>query len=264
MSMGRRLEDQVAIVTGAASGIGLGIVERFAEERARVALVDLNENLGREAVSAFRSKGLDCEFFPADVAKEEDVIRLMDKISGVFGGIDHLVNNAGVVLVKPIEEQTVEEWDRVMDVNVKSIFLTTKHSLPWLKKSSRSTIVNIGSVSSFVGQKWTPSYVASKGAVLMLSKSLALDLAQYQIRVNCVCPGITDTPMLRFHLESNPNPEEALLKRLDRVPLERLLQPEDIARAVLYLSSDESGGITGTSLIVDGGYLTTAEWSNRL
>jgi len=263
MSLGRRLEDQVAIVTGAASGIGLGIVERFAEEGAKVALVDLNEDLGREAVIAFRSEGLVCEFFPADVAKEEDVIRLMDKVSGVFGGIDHLVNNAGVVLIKPIEEQTVEEWDRVMDVNVKSIFLTTKHSLPWLKKSSRSTIVNIGSISSFVGQKWTPSYVASKGAVLMLSKSLALDLSQYQIRVNCVCPGITDTPMLRFHLESSPDPEQTLLDRLDRVPLERLLKPDDIARAVLYLSSDESAGITGTSLIVDGGYLTAAEWSNQ-
>ena len=97
----------------------------------------------------------------------------------------------------------------------------------------------------------------------MLSKSLALDLSQYHIRVNCVCPGMTDTPMLRFHLESSPDPEQTLLDRLDRVPLERLLQPDDIARAVLYLSSDESGGITGTSLIVDGGYLTAAEWSNQ-
>lgn len=263
MNVGQRFHGRVALVTGGGSGIGLGIVERFAQEGARVALVELDENRGCQAANAIRSKGLLCECFPADVAKEEAVIRVMRRVGEVFGGIDHLVNNAGIVLVKPVEEQTVEEWDRTMDVNVKSIFLTTKHALPWLRRSSAPTIVNIGSISSFVAQKGTPCYVASKGAVLMLSKSLALDLAPDHVRVNCVCPGITDTPMLRFHLNQNPDPDETLQERITRVPLNRVLTPEDIARAVLYLSSEESSGITGTSLIVDGGYLAAGEWRNR-
>jgi NAD(P)-dependent dehydrogenase (short-subunit alcohol dehydrogenase family) len=263
MSVGQRFRGRVALVTGGGSGIGLGIVQRFAEEGAKVALVEVDESRGRQAASDVRSKGLLCDCFTADVSKEEEVIRVMSSVGEALGGIDHLVNNAGIILVKPVEEQTVEEWDRVMSVNVRSIFLTAKHALPWLRRASAPTIVNIGSISSFVAQKGIAGYVASKGAVLMLSKGLALDLASDHIRVNCVCPGITDTPMLRFHLSQDPDPEETLRERVNRVPLDRVLTPGDIARSVLYLSSEESSGITGTSLIVDGGYLTAAEWSNR-
>jgi len=128
-----------------------------------------------------------------------------------------------------------------------------------LRRSAAPSIVNIGSISSFVAQQGTPAYVASKGAVLLLSKALALDLAP--IRVNCVCPGITDTPMFRSHVNATPEPEKTLQGRLARVPLSRALSPREIADAVLYLSSDQASGITGTSIVVDGGYTAAAEWS---
>ena len=257
--MSRRFNGRVAVVTGAASGIGLGIAERFAEEGASVALLDCEAEAGGEAVTRIRAAGGTCEFFRLDVSSETEVIRAFQQVAQRFGGIDHLVNNAGVVLVKKIEDCTVAEWDRVMAVNLRSIFLTVKYSLEWLRQSSKASVVNIGSISSFVAQQNTPAYVASKGGVLLLSKALALDLAP--IRVNCVCPGITDTPMFRSHVNATSNPEKTLQDRLARVPLNRPLSPREIADAVLYLSSDQASGVTGTSVVVDGGYTAAAEWS---
>ena len=138
-----------------------------------------------------------------------------------------------------------------------------KHAYPHLKKNSRSYVVNIGSVGSFISQPATPSYIASKGAVLMLSRSIALDYAADGLRCNCVCPGITDTPLLRYHMSKAPDPEAALAARLRRVPMGVALTPHDIAKAVLYFSCEDSAGITGTSLIVDGGYLAAAEFETQ-
>jgi NAD(P)-dependent dehydrogenase (short-subunit alcohol dehydrogenase family) len=257
--MAGRFDSRVAVVTGGASGIGLGIVERFAAEGASVALLDLHEAAGEAAAAQVRNTGSTCEFFRVDVSSEAAVTGAVQKVIGRFRGIDHLVNNAGIVLVRRIEDCTEEEWDRVINVNLKSVFLMVKHALPELRRSTAPTVVNIGSVSSYVAQQGTPAYVASKGAVLLLSKALALDLAP--IRVNCVCPGITDTPMFRSHVNATPEPEKTLQGRLARVPLSRALSPREIADAVLFLSSDQSSGITGTSIIVDGGYTAAAEWS---
>lgn len=253
---------RVAVVTGAASGIGFCVAERFVEEGAAVALLDIDSDLGREAAGRIHRSGGTCEFIKVDLAEETEIAAAVDRVIHTFQRVDHLVNNAGIVMVKSIEECTAAEWDRVMNVNVRSVFLTTKYLLPVLRRSPQPTIVNLGSVSSFVAQKDTPAYVASKGAVAMLSKSLALDLAQFRIRVNCVCPGITDTPMFRFHMSKSPDPEKALRQRIDRVPLNRALSPWEIADAVLYLSGENSSGITGTTLLVDAGYLAAAEWSN--
>jgi NAD(P)-dependent dehydrogenase (short-subunit alcohol dehydrogenase family) len=261
MSATGRFNDRVALVTGAASGIGLAIATRFAAEGAAVVALDIDKEKGKAAAVGIRDSGGRCEFVPADVSREEDVADAVRAAVEKWGGVDHLVNNAGIVLVKSIEECTVEEWDRVMAVNVRSIFLTAKHALPWLRLSRSPTIVNIGSVSSFVGQADTPAYVASKGAVAMLSKTMALDFARWGIRVNCVCPGITDTPMLRYHISRSADPERTVRERLNRVPLGRMLTGEDIAAATLYLSSLDSAGITGTTLLVDAGYLAAAEWS---
>jgi NAD(P)-dependent dehydrogenase (short-subunit alcohol dehydrogenase family) len=147
-----------------------------------------------------------------------------------------------------------------MSVNLKSVFFSFKHAWAHLRKNPRSYIVNIGSISSFVGQAATPGYTASKFAVLGLSRSIALDYAVGGLRCNCVCPGITDTPMLREHLDASGDAETALANRLRRVPLGKALQPLEVARAVLYLSCEDSAGVTGTSLVVDGGYLAAAEW----
>jgi NAD(P)-dependent dehydrogenase (short-subunit alcohol dehydrogenase family) len=252
---------RVAVVTGAASGIGLAVAERFAEEGAHVALIDCNAEQGRRAQEEIRNRGGKCEFYLADVESENQVRRACESIQQSFPSVHHLVNNAGIVIVKGVEESSVAEWDRVMNVNVRSVFLMTKYLLPGLKAARGGTLVNIGSVSSFVAQRNTPAYVASKGAVAMLSKSLALDLAMYGIRVNCVCPGITDTPMFRFHIDQTSSPEHTLRTRLDRVPLNRALSPREIADTVLYLSSPASSGITGATLLVDAGYLAAAEWS---
>src|SRR5258708_30297839 len=157
----------------------------------------------------------------ADVSKEDDVRNAVANTLTAYGALHHVVNNAGIVLVKPLEECTEEEWDHVMAVNVKSIFLTVKHALPALKAAEGATIVNMASVSSFVGQGDTPSYVASKGAVMMLTKALALDFARCGIRVNCICPGITDTPLFRYHVGQCSDPEATLKSRAARVPLGR-------------------------------------------
>ena len=259
----KRLEGRTALITGAGSGIGQGIAELFAEEGARVVLLDLDEANGQETSARIRAAGGEALFIRADVSIEVDVRAAVGEVVAAYGGIDHLVNNAGIVLVKPLEECTEEEWDKVMAVNLKSIFLTVKHTIRLLKQSTGATIVNMGSVSSFVGQGHTPSYVASKGAVMMLTKALALDYSHAGIRVNCICPGITDTPLFRFHVSKTPEPEATLESRAARVPLGRFLTPRDIAKAALYLSTDDSSGITGIAHLVDAGYLAAAEWDNR-
>jgi NAD(P)-dependent dehydrogenase (short-subunit alcohol dehydrogenase family) len=252
---------RVAVVTGAASGIGFAIAKRFAEAGAGVALLDIDADRCRAASAEIEAAGGVCAPFPTDVASEADVIRTIRGVAGRFSRVDHLVNNAGIILVKGIAECTVADWDRVMDVNLKSVFLMTRYLLPMLTAAAQATVVNMGSVSSFVAQQQTPAYVASKGAVLMLTKALALDLAPLGIRVNCVCPGITDTPMLRLHADATSDPEATLNVRRRRVPLQRMLSPREVADAVLYLSGEQASGLTGANLVVDAGYTSAVEWS---
>jgi NAD(P)-dependent dehydrogenase (short-subunit alcohol dehydrogenase family) len=256
--MGQRLLGQTAWISGAASGIGAATADLFALEGANVAMVDI-----APLRVPIESGCGESSFFQADVSSEEQVRESVVKTIARFGGLGIIVNCAGVVHVKALHEYEESDWDRLMGINLKSIFFSVKHGLPYLKRHSPSYVVNVGSISSFVGQAATPAYTASKAAILGLSRSIALDYAALGVRCNCVCPGITDTPMLREHLDKTPGPEATLAERLRRVPLRVALAPYDIAKAILYLSCEDSAGVTGTSLVVDGGYLAAAEWNAR-
>lgn len=255
-----RLAGKVAIVTGAAQGIGLGIAHALAGAGAAVMLSDIVDETGARATADLQAAGAAVHYRHADVTVEEDVRSLVGAAAARWGRLDIVVNNAGIVAVQTVEQSSAAEWDRVMAVNVRSIFLTTKYALPHLRKAGGGSILNIASVSSFVAQQGTPAYCASKGAVLMLTKSLALDYGREHIRVNCLCPGITDTPMLRYHARHEADPDAHLRQRLRRVPTGEMLYPEDMGRAAVFLCSDDAGGITGTSLVVDGGYTAAAEF----
>jgi NAD(P)-dependent dehydrogenase (short-subunit alcohol dehydrogenase family) len=255
-----KLEGRVAIVTGAASGIGRASAIAFAREGARVVVVDRNEHGGNETTTAIQAEGFHALFASVDLTREAEIVQMVEKTVALWGQIDILFNNAGVVLVRPIEQMSEEEWDRVMAINVKAAFLAIKHVIPHMRRAGKGAILNTGSIASFTGQVGTPVYSASKGAIALLTKSLALDLGRDHIRVNCICPGITDTPMLREHLGHGNEGEARIRTRLSRVPLGQILSPEDVARAAVYLVSDDSNGITGILHVVDGGLLAAAEY----
>jgi NAD(P)-dependent dehydrogenase (short-subunit alcohol dehydrogenase family) len=255
-----KLRDRVAIITGAASGIGRASAVAFSREGAKVVIVDIDKRHGEETAASIVAQGNESFFVAADVANEDEVSRVIESTVSRWGKINILFNNAGVVLVKPLEEMTVNEWDRVMSVNVKGAFLAIKHAVPHMRRAGGGAILNTGSIASFTGQLGTPVYSASKGAIALLTQSLALDYGRDRIRVNCICPGITDTPMLREHLGHGAEGEARIRMRLSRVPLGEILSPEDVARAALYLVSDDSKGITGVLHVVDGGLLAAAEY----
>jgi NAD(P)-dependent dehydrogenase (short-subunit alcohol dehydrogenase family) len=259
-----KLKGKVAIVTGAASGIGRASAIAFAREGAKVVIADLSRTGGEDTARYITSEGLEARFAEVDVGNEADVRRMVEETAAHWNGIDILFNNAGVLLVKPIEETTETEWDHVMAVNVKGAFLAIKYVVPYMRRRGGGAILNTGSIASLAGQVGTPAYSASKGAVALLTKSLALDLGRDRIRVNCICPGITDTPMLREHLGHGTEGEARIRTRLSRVPLGEILRPEDVARAALYLISEDSAGITGILHLVDAGLMAAAEFDQPL
>jgi len=258
-----RLQGQIAWISGGTSGIGEAVARLFAREGASVAVAGRNKSSGQKITSDIVRQGGRAIFSECDVSSAESNRNSIEETVKAFGGLHIISNNAGMVTVKMLHDTTDEEWDFLMAVNVKSIFYSLKFGLPHLKKNQRSYIVNNGSISSFVGQAGTPVYTASKGAVLQLTKSIALDYASAGVRCNCVCPGITDTPMLREHLNKTPDPGETLRQRLRRVPMGIQLTPADVAKSVLYFSCEDSAGVTGTSLIIDAGYLAAAEWDTE-
>ncbi len=257
-----RLAGKVAWISGATSGIGAAAARLFAEEGAKVALVGRREELAQQIAEEIREVGGEADGFRCDVSDPNQVAESVRKTAEAFGGLDILVNNAGMVDVCMLHEYTVDRWDRVQAVNVRSMFLAFKAAYPFLSRKSRSYVVNVGSISSMVGQAGTPAYTTSKHAVMGLTRSMALDYADMGLRCNCVCPGITDTPMLREHIDTTKDPEATLRNRLRRVPMGVALTPKDIAKSILYFACEDSAGITGTSLVIDCGYLTAAEWTS--
>ena len=224
-------------------------------------VADTNERGGNKTSAAIQAEGHDAVFARVDVTREAEIAQMIGETVARWGQIDILFNNAGVVLVKPIEVMLEEEWDRVMAINVKAAFLAIKHVVSHMRRAGKGAILNTGSIASLSGQVGTPVYSASKGAIALLTKSLALDLGRDHIRVNCICPGITDTPMLREHMGHGSEGDANIRARLSRVPTGELLSPEDVARAAVYLVSDDSEGITGILHVVDGGLTAASEFN---
>jgi NAD(P)-dependent dehydrogenase (short-subunit alcohol dehydrogenase family) len=258
-----KLDGKVAWISGATSGIGEATARLFAQEGAKVAIAGKQSNWSKRTAAELRAAGFAALPMACDVSRETQVRASIRETMRCFGRLDIVVNNAGIVHIKLLHQYTEREWDQVMDINVKSMFLAAKHALPHLRRNGRGYIVNVGSISSFVGQALTPVYTTSKHAIVGLTKSIALDYAVDGIRCNCICPGITDTPMLREHLNATGDPEAALAARLKRVPMGIPLRPEDIAKTILFLSCEDSSGITGAALVIDAGYLSAAEWTAK-
>ena len=253
MSHCERLAERMAVVTGAASGIGRATALLFAEEGATVICVDLNqsglESLRRETGTGGRDRLV---LVAADVSRAEGVHEIV--LAATKVGIVHVVfNNAGIDLQARLEDTPDEDWDRIMNVNVRSMFLVTRALLPLLDRSGLGSIVNTSSAAALYPVSGRSAYVAAKGAVIAFTKALALDLAHDNIRVNCICPGAVETPLLKGVFAASPDPALARKAVEARYPLGRLAQPEEIARTVLFLASSEASYITGATLAVDAG-----------
>jgi NAD(P)-dependent dehydrogenase (short-subunit alcohol dehydrogenase family) len=250
-----QLEGKVALITGGASGIGRATALLLAREGAAVAIADLDEEGGQKVAGQIMNEGRKAVFVPCNVAKIADCQRAVAFTVEALDGLDILFNNAGIIRRADVLDTTEEEWDRVMAVNVRSIFLMSKYAIPVMASSGGGTIVNTGSGWGLVGGRNAVSYCASKGAVVNMTRAMALDHGAQNIRINCVCPGDTNTGMLRNEAQQLGATEADFLAEAADRPLGRIGRPEDIAQAVLYLVSDASAFVTGTVLVVDGGGL---------
>ena len=250
------LNRKVALITGGASGIGRATALLFAREGAAVAIVDLNEADGQAVVQKVIDEGGQAIFVRADVTKAADCQLAVRQTVEQLGKLDILFNNAGIIRRASVVETSEEEWDQVMATNVKSVFLLSKYAIPIMAEAGGGVIINTASNWGLVGGQNAASYCASKGAVVLLTKAMAVDHAAQNIRVNCICPGDTDTPMLRSEARQLGKPWEQFLSESARAHLlQRVARPEEIAQAALYLASDASSFVTGTALVVDGGGL---------
>jgi len=250
-----RLANKVALITGGASGIGRATALLFAREGAAVSVVDLDEIGGQAIAQMIVNEGGRAIFVRCDVSQAADCQRAGQQTVEQLGGLDILFNNAGIIRRASVLETSEEEWDWVMAVNVKSIFLLSKYAIPIMAQAGGGVIVNMASGWGLVGGRKAAAYCASKGAGVLLTKAMALDHGEQNIRVNCICPGDTDTPMLRDEAQQLGKSDEQFLAEAAERPLQRIGKPEDIAQAALYLASDASSFVTGTTLVVDGGGL---------
>ncbi len=251
-----RVKDKVIIVTGAALGIGRAASCLLAREGARVAITDLQDEEGRKLAKQITEDGGCAEYWHLDVSRADEVREVFTAVKKHFGRIDVLVNNAGIAGPdKPTDEVTEEEWDKVMAVNVKGVFLCTKHAIPALREAGGGGIINLSSIYGLVSAPDLPAYHASKGAVRMMTKTDALLYAKEKIRVNSVHPGFIWTPLVEKLAENSPEGVVSFRQHLDSLhPVGHVGEPDDVAYGILYLASDESKFVTGSELVIDGGY----------
>ena len=249
-----RLEGKTALVTGAASGIGLQTSIRLAEEGARVMMTDINLEEGLQQAEKL---GSNAAFLKLDITEEEEWISVLDETVKRFDRLDILVNSAGMVLIADVEQITLEDWRKVHAVNLDGTFLGCKHGVRVMKEFGAGSIINLSSVSGMIGGFNLAAYNSSKGAVRMLTKSVALHCARagYGIRCNSIHPTFIETPMLESMIRDSPDPEKARQTLVRQVPLRRIGKPDDVANMIVYLASDESTFVTGTEMVIDGGVI---------
>lgn len=247
-----RLKEKVAIVTGAGTGMGKATAKLFAEEGAKVAVTDVNEETAKQTCEEIVAAGGEAAYYKLDVSCEKDCKDVIGAVVAKWGKLDVLVNNAGVTGVdKPTHELTEKEWDFVFNVDVKGVFFMTKHAVPYMKENGKGSIINFSSIYGIVGSRELPAYHAAKGAVSLMTKKDAITYAADHIRVNSVHPGTILTPLVQSLADQDP---EYLAKQLALHPLGYLGQPIDVAYGVLFLASDEARFVTGSQLVIDGGY----------
>ena len=244
-----RLENKAALISGGARGMGAVEARLFASEGAKVVIGDVLEEDGRRVEAEINESGGECVFVRLDVTEEASWKSAVNQVVSRFGKLDILVNNAGIYRTHNVLDTSVEEWDLVMEINAKGVFLGTKAAIPEMRKAGGGSIVNISSVAGLIGNHFSSAYTASKGAVRLFTKSTAIQYAKDGIRANSVHPGTIETAMTADMLSS----PEYRQDRIDRTPLGRLGTPEDIAFGVLFLASDEASFMTGSELVIDGG-----------
>lgn len=248
-----KLSGRSALVSGGASGIGRAISQLFLEEGAAVVIGDINAGLLEETVKEFSELG-SVSGVAGDVRLMADAERMVSETVGRNGAIDVLVCNAGITSVMPIELLTEDEWDAVLTTNVKGMFTLVKHAVPHMIAQGGGKIVTLGSEMGFVAVPESPAYNASKGAVIMFTKSIAVDLIRHNIRVNSLCPGITRTPLLQAEVDNSVDPEKTAAEQASWAPILRVADPREIAQGALFLASDDSSFAVGSCLVLDGGF----------
>ena len=248
-----RLSGKSAVVSGGASGIGKAIAQLFLEEGARVVIADINGALLDKTVTELAAHG-PVLGVTGDVRSMADAARIVQRAVDGHGGLDILVCNAGITSVMPIENLTEAEWDGVLTTNVKGMYTLVKQAVPHMVARGGGKIVTLGSEMGIVAVPESPAYNASKGAVIMFTKSIALDLIRHNIRVNALCPGITRTPLLQAEIDNSLEPEKVAAAQASWAPINRVAEPREIAYGALFLASDESSFAVGSCLVLDGGF----------
>lgn len=248
-----RFKDKVVLITGAGVGIGRAAAVQFGKDGAKIAVNSLTPANGQETLRRVKETGAQGVYLQGDVAVAADAERMVQETINAFGRIDVLVNNAGIVLPGRVDNMSEEDWDKTMAVNLKGVFLVSKYAIPEMRKVGGGVIVHNASSAALKGVKDRGAYSASKGGVLALTKAMAADYIDENIRVNCVCPGTTDTPSLESRIRAFADPEKARKDFIKRQPMKRLGKAEEIAAAILFAASDEAAFMNGTIIAIDGG-----------